>query len=259
MQRMNLTMNKLEYEVYNGKIFYFKNVIKNHKEILQYISKNSNPLITEWIPWGNKYATSIEQERDWKSEGVIPEDFGTAKCIYDPSIFDESNLYKDSHWVFKSIDDAIEKCSTIYAEKNNINILENPKLKSSGYVIGRYNSLSVRGPHTDCPYDDLEHSYVIYYNDDYVGGELFFLNHGIKIKPESGSIIMFKSSDLDNEHEALNTDGYKFISPHFWRMGPSQGFVPFGTDIQDHIKEITHDFYNLQIVENNKKNQINES
>jgi hypothetical protein len=110
-----------------------------------------------------------------------------------------------------------------------------------------------RGLHTDCPYDDLEHSFVIYYNDDYSDGYLYFPNYNLQIKPESGSIIMFKSSDLDNEHEAVPNIGFKYITPHFWRMGPSQGFVPWGFKDVKLPEDITNDFYNLETVERNKK------
>jgi len=245
----------MEYEVFNEKIFYFKNAIPNSKEIIDYINKTSNNVITDWLPWGNQYAFSLEQERDWKKEGIVSPDFGSAKCIYNiiDNVADRDKVYTDSYWVFKSIDDAVNKCSEIYADLMKIDTKHNPKLSSGGYVIGRYNAMSSRGPHTDCPYDDLEHSYVIYYNDDYEGGELKFVKHNLTIKPEAGSIIMFKSSDLENEHEALYPKGYKYITPHFWRMGPSQGFIPYGTKIEDSTKNITHDFLNLKNVEEKRK------
>jgi hypothetical protein len=94
---------------------------------------------------------------------------------------------------------------------------------------------------------------VIYYNDEYDGGNLTFPNYNLSIKPEAGSIVMFKSSDLDNEHEALPNIGVKYITPHFWRMGPSQGFVPYGSSRVEVPEVITNDFHNLKTVEETKK------
>lgn len=243
----------IEVEIYNDKVFYFKNAIPNSDEIIKYIESNSNDLITDWLPWGNAYAFSLEQKRDWEAAGIVPEDFGLAKCIYDPSIYDIDKKNIKSHWVFESINNAVVECSSQYAKHLGIDLLANPRIPAPGYVIGRYASMQSRGLHTDCPYDDLENSFVIYYNDKYDGGDLNFPNYGLSIKPEAGSIVMFKSCDLDNEHEALPNVGVKYITPHFWRMGPSQGFVPYGSSEVEPPKNITNDFYNLESVEEKKR------
>ena len=243
----------IEVEIYNDKVFYFKNAIPNSDEIIKYIESVSNDLITDWLQWGNQYAFSLEQKRDWSVSGILPEDFGVAKCIYDPNIYDKNGRISESHWVFDSINDAVVECSNQYAKHLGIDTDLNPRIPSPGYVVGKYNSMQSRGVHTDCPYDDLEQSFVIYYNNDYNDGYLNFPSYNLQIKPESGSIVMFKSSDLDNEHEAVPNIGIKYITPHFWRMGPSQGFVPYGSQRVEVPENVTNDFYNLEAVEKKKK------
>jgi len=74
------------------------------------------------------------------------------------------------------------------------------------------------GPHVDSYEDDTKQvlSIVLYLNDDYTGGELYFKNQDIKIKPEAGSLIAFPSTD-PYFHESLTvTSGIKYISPGFW-------------------------------------------
>jgi hypothetical protein len=242
----------IEVEIYKNKVFYFKNAIPNYDKIIKYIESTSNNIITDWLPWGNQYAFSLEQKKYWEELGITPEDFGLAKSIHDPNLFDTDKKDAESHWVFESINKAIIECSDKYAEHLGIDTNLNPRIPSPGYVIGRYSSLQSRGLHTDCPYDDLEHSFVIYYNDDYDEGYLNFPNYDFKIKPKAGSIVMFKSSDLDNEHEAVPNIGVKYITPHFWRMGPSQGFVPWGLKNVEVPENITNDFYNLEAVEKRK-------
>lgn len=138
----------------------------------------------------------------------------------------------------------------------------NPRVIHNGFAVGRYDSSSARGPHIDCPYDEMEHSYVFYFNDDYKGGELVFNKIKVTIKPEAGSVVMFKSCDPENSHFTHPNIGYKYIIPYFWRMGPSQGFVPYGTDMDSFVdfvskeENITNDFENLKVVEEIKKRQV---
>lgn len=237
---------------------YFKNAIPNHREILNSIDSISNGIITEWMPWGNKYSTSLEQKQSHS------EIYGVGKTIYDP-IFDRENVFTDTHWIYNSIHKSVEHCSEIYKKMFLIGD-DNPRLVSTGYVIGKYDIGTSRGLHSDCPYDDMEHSYVIYLNDDYEGGEIDFPELKIHFKPEAGSIIMFKSNDVDNIHQASPvTKGSKYIIPHFWRMGPSQGFLPYGLDFNSFVDYVSdennliHDFDNLKIVDERKKEFENKS
>ena len=247
----------IEVEIYNDKVFYFKNVIPNAKDIVEFLEKDiAHACISKWLPWGNQYAFSLEQKRDWEAANVEPPDFGSAKCIY-PTHWDNN---EKNGWVYDSIDKAIRECSEMYSKLLNIDQTENPRLPSGGYVVGRYNATQSKGVHRDCEYDDLEHSYVIYYNDDYENGELYFPGYDLKIKPEAGSVVMFKSSDAENDHEALPANGYKYITPHFWRMGPSQGFIPYGENLEDFLSSITltNESNNLKSVDERKKEFLSE-
>jgi len=249
----------IEVEIYNDKIFYFKNAIPNAKDIVEFLKTDlGQPTISKWLPWGNQYAFSLEQKRDWEAANVEPLDFGSAKCIYPPYM--DSDNDKSHSWVYDSIHKSIKECSEMYSRFLNIDEKENPRLPSGGYVVGRYNATQSRGIHRDCGYDDLEHSYVIYYNDDYENGELYFPNYDLKIKPEAGSVVMFKSSDPENDHEALPANGYKYITPHFWRMGPSQGFIPYGENLEDFLSSITltNESDNLKSVDERKKEFLDE-
>lgn len=222
-------------------IVYFKNAVPNHKEIIECIENVNNNIITDWAPWGNKYSTSFEQ-KDSKADFDL---YGISKSIHMPS-FDLSGESKDYYWVFESLYKGLLECSSIYKTIMNIDESVNPRLETPGFVIGKYDSGRSKGLHSDCHYDDLEHSYVFYLNDDYEGGEIDFPELGLVFKPEAGSIVMFKSNEVDNVHQAHLAYGHKYIIPHFWRMGPSLGFIPFGTKLEDYISaaniKVTHNF-----------------
>lgn len=245
----------MEYEVIKNNIVYFKNAVPNHKEIIECIENVDNNIITKWAPWGNKYSTSFEQKDSTLDL------YGSGKTIHSTT-FDQSGESKDYYWVYESLYKALTECSLIYKDIMNIDESVNPRLETPGFVIGRYDSDKSRGLHSDCQYDDLEHSYVFYLNNDYKGGELEFPELGIIFKPEAGSIVMFKSNEVDNIHQAHISYGLKYIIPHFWRMGPSQGFIPYGTSIDEYINVTTnesnktHNFDDLVRV--SKKNTANE-
>lgn len=220
----------MKYQILKERIVYFTDAIPNHKEVVEALENTENRLITKWIPWGNKYASSIEQSRS------SVDHYGIGKVLYNTE-YDTNKEFKDTHWIFDSINDAVLEASSIYKEIMSIPD-ENPKMDSGGYIIGKYDIGAERGLHSDCPYDELEHSYVIYLNDNYKGGELNFPELYLTFKPEAGSIVMFKSSDPDHVHQAQKSDAPKYIIPHFWRMGPSQGFIPFEFGIENYFDSI---------------------
>lgn len=50
--------------------------------------------------------------------------------------------------------------------------------------------------HTDQHTDpSIQHAAILYLNDDYVDGELFFENANIEIKPKPGSLLLFPGND----------------------------------------------------------------
>lgn len=225
----------MEYEIIKNKIVYFKKAILNHKEIIECIENVDNNIITKWIPWGDKYSTSFEQK------GNPMDLYGVGKSIYNPK-FDFNNKSSEYYWVYESISNALDECSSIYALLMGIDKSINPRLETSGFVIGKYDNGKGKGLHIDCSYDDLEHSYVVYLNDNYKGGELYFPELEITFKPEAGSVVMFKSDDVDNIHEALPSQNEnKYMIPHFWRMGPSQGFIPWGKTFEEFSDYISND------------------
>jgi len=71
---------------------------------------------------------------------------------------------------------------------------------------------------------------VIYYiNDDYDGGEINFMDHGLKIKPKSNSFVTFPSN-ADYWHEVLeNTGKERYSATHWFKyLGSSIQRPPLG-------------------------------
>ena len=65
---------------------------------------------------------------------------------------------------------------------------------------------------------------IYYLNDDYDRGEINFMDHNLKIKPQANSLITFPSND-DYWHEVLQNTGKERYSATLW-------FKFFGSSIQ---------------------------
>lgn len=64
-------------------------------------------------------------------------------------------------------------------------------------------------------------SIVIYLNDDYEGGELYFRNQNLTMKPVAKSMVMFPSTD-EFLHEAKPViSGTKYAIVSFWHQQPN--------------------------------------
>jgi hypothetical protein len=66
------------------------------------------------------------------------------------------------------------------------------------------------------PYYDI--ASIFYFNDDYEGGELYFVNQGVRIKPKAGSAWFFPG-DMNYLHGVSTvTSGLRFTCPFFWTV-----------------------------------------
>ena len=74
----------------------------------------------------------------------------------------------------------------------------------------------VAGKPNAFPYYDI--ASIFYFNDDYEGGELYFVNQGVRIKPKAGSAWFFPG-DMNYLHGVSTvTSGLRFTCPFFWTV-----------------------------------------
>ena len=59
-------------------------------------------------------------------------------------------------------------------------------------------------------------SSVLYYNDDYEGGEIYFPTQDLLIKPEPGMFICFPAKDEFPHQVKEIKSGYRWCSTNFW-------------------------------------------
>jgi hypothetical protein len=211
----------MEYEIIDNRIFYFKNAIPNHKNIINFISNNNNKFISDWFEWKEF------KERGGRSYGFSKEIHG---CIADDS---EAGTY------VKEILNGINTACNIYKEAKQIDF---KREWETDFPILKYHQIEIQDnginelkevlggeldAHLDHPDKNRlkEHTILVYYNDDFSGGELFFNKLNKTIKPEAGSIVMFQSVDpltLHSTHPITN--GTKYFTFQLWIDGPGKGW-----------------------------------
>lgn len=85
----------------------------------------------------------------------------------------------------------------IYSRLNDLIVKSNPELELSGFAtIQRMQSGVELKSHTDQHTDpSIRYATILYINDDYVDGELFFKNKDVELKPKPGSLVIFPGND----------------------------------------------------------------
>lgn len=217
----------MEYEIIDDKVFYFKNAIPNHAKILEFISSNNNNFISDWFEW-----------KEFENRGG--RNYGFAKkihgCVADNS---EAGTY------VKEILSGIENACAIYAKEKNIT---HPRQWAKDFTILKYHEVETQNedkvpggilnPHLDHPDPNYleENTILVYYNDNYLGGELVFDKLNKTIKPEAGSIIMFQSVDPITLHSTLPIiKGVKCFTFQLWVDGPGKGWMDKTENIHPQI------------------------
>lgn len=194
-------MPNFTYEDFE-KISYYKNVISDPQFVIELIER-SDEYLTE--------SSKIPKWSEWTASGDVPYTFGYQKRFKEDA---ENDTDSDVRRIATILKMAIEDSSNDYAKRNKVNIGRLAPISVSKYSTGKS-----MGPHVDDYGNDEDPniSVVLYLNDDYVGGELFFNKQNVKIKPEAGSIVIFPSVE-PYYHESLPVEsGIKYMAPGFWR------------------------------------------
>jgi hypothetical protein len=175
---------------------------------------------------------------EWSSWGASNDDnfgYGIQKFI-DTSRknlkSDDDLLNKQVLYVVNSLIMAPEMCAKRYAEIMRRDVSNIQKVDSTpeqikmglDYIkVAKYDTGKGMGPHCDAEDpsgtgENLKYSLVCYLNDDYEGGEIYFKNQDIKIKPKAGSLVLFPSVH-PYLHESLPvTKGNKTMFTTHWMV-----------------------------------------
>jgi hypothetical protein len=90
---------------------------------------------------------------------------------------------------------------------------------SNGAQLRRWQTGSKMGSHIDdFAVFDYNIAAIIYLNNDYAGGEIYFSDYNYKIQPKAGSVIIFPGNKYYS-HEVLEiTSGERYTSPVWFKF-----------------------------------------
>jgi hypothetical protein len=156
----------------------------------------------------NKFISFIDTltEDDWTD--IQPDQFWSHR------VFSAEKIMKKDLSLVKLMVDIRDRASSIIKEINDID----KPLYSNGLAIVRWKEGSSQGPHADQPggFEYREFGSVLYLNDNYDGGNIYFPQYGINVKPSAGTYAFFPG-DLDHIHGVGEIKGnIRYTFPIFW-------------------------------------------
>lgn len=193
---------------------YFGNSPDNILILKNFVELQDLKRIQEFVPTINQWMDAGENTYD---------DNGT--CTYDASYWQNRQcsgeiLSKINLEIYNIVDKYILKMK--YVLEDNFNV----KLSARPPVIIRWFPGLEQRPHADKqlndgspnPFPTYDINSLIYYNDDFEGGELYYPQHDLVIKPEPGLGIAHPG-DINYLHGVkMVTSGERFTTPSFYTI-----------------------------------------
>lgn len=202
----------MDHRVLDLGLVYYKNAIPDPQRVIDMIesvderlsakehSNDDKTVARGWSPWS--YGDMI-----FNYQKFFPE-------AHD--ISDEDYYAEEMKEIADVLYSSLNKAFTHYT--NNVYPFAANNIKSREQTIHllKYGPGGHLPAHQDQGVSSRVLSSVMYLNDNYVGGEIEFINSGVKLKPEAGSIIFFPSNFLYVHEVYPITDGFRYSMPHWF-------------------------------------------
>jgi predicted 2-oxoglutarate/Fe(II)-dependent dioxygenase YbiX len=209
-----MNLDKVDFEVLDLGLIYYKNIIKDPQTLILEIESLDKKINEKNISFSE---TSVRPWTPWKNEGGNKETFCLQKFIPQVKDIRENDIYKKeqtniSFQLFGALENTLNHYSTKlypWAEKNI-------KSREHNMHLLRYDYSGYLPAHQDQGVSTRVLSVLLYLNDDYEGGELEFKHSNIKIKPEPGSVLFFPSNFLYVHEVHPVTKGPRYALPNWY-------------------------------------------
>lgn len=149
----------------------------------------------------------LSEDVEWRSAQVVNYSSSAVVGEVDQNFRDASlrRLKTFQEAIFPQIRSYVEDCS-------------GETLEMESFTLVRYTEGQFFAEHSDGGEGlNRKISIVIYLNDDYEGGEIYFRNLNLTMKPRANSLVIFPSTE-EFVHEAKPViSGTKYVITSFWR------------------------------------------
>lgn len=195
-------------------IFYWENVISYPEILVNFIEEmdldeRSHNLVAKWEPW---YASTDMQTVYGKRKHIITKDRKNDSG--------DDAINKKCLYIVNSLMMAPEMCAVNFSKMLRLNP-DDINLDLTHVSLSKYENGMGMGPHCDAADPNgtgtsLKYSLVTYLNDDYEGGELYFKEQDITIKPKAGSLVLFPSTEPYYHESKPLKSGTKYMYTSHW-------------------------------------------
>lgn len=204
-QKFKKQYSMFDLEMLHQDVWYWRNTVSYPNELIEFVNNldldsNSYSKIPKW--------------ETWKSSSNPDYLYGECKMIDSKSVnivSENKKINQNNLYIVNSLSLAAEMCVSQYLKGH---ALDEAKyhLDLSYVPIRKWNVGLGMGPHIDSIYEfpNLAFTTVTYLNDNYEGGEIEFPDLNIKVKPESGSTIMFPGTVTHKVNPILS--GVRYMS-----------------------------------------------
>lgn len=110
--------------------------------------------------------------------------------------------------------------SSVFSSSVSLNTIHAQRFGVGG--VGSVHSDNTNEDGSDSHYEINKYAAIIYLNDKYSGGEIYFPEHDLEVKPQAGSILLFPGGkeNLHGVHEITSGNRHTVIS--FWDFSESK-------------------------------------
>lgn len=182
--------------------------------IPNFVKKDELEIIKRFLPRINRWVDPGES---------IFSDSGV--CTYDADYWRHRQCSGDiikelDETIFLLIDELIQRMRIVLEERFNVFLRSRPP------VLVRWTPGTEQQPHADKqlndgtpnPFPDYDINSLIYYNDEFTGGELYYPDHGIEIKPEPGLAVAHPGDIFFLHGVKTITSGERWTTPSFYSV-----------------------------------------
>lgn len=129
-----------------------------------------------------------------------------------------SQLHIDKPEVYAILKEAIDRVQK-EIEFHFGRPLENNSAGIRRWDVGEFQPLHADGEDPEGNPNEafiVDYGAVIYLNDDYEGGHIYFPEHNVDFKPKAGTLVFFPSNNMYIHGVREITKGVRYTSPSFW-------------------------------------------
>lgn len=203
-------MSIKSFENFYGAIRIYKKLFLNYKNIIE-LFEESNKKSKNWFWKPSEQAIKLNEKQRSSLEMNLP----VYKNNY--SSLNLNDYEKKLIIVSSDMQERILQHVTHYGNDFGLNISGKERPKVLKYQTGDFFKFH-RDSH---PLTPRSISTILYLNDEYSGGEIYFRYFDFKYKPKFGDFIVFPSNYAYSHESMPITNGTKYAIVDFWSEGIS--------------------------------------